>query len=171
MKRIVFLLLSVFLLFLLLTGSGCSSKQESEGFAIYLTKNDVPVAEMEKLSHVDLADEPVVSIDDIISYNRETHEIELTAEAYERVMNLEVPTSGKSFVVCVDKAPVYWGAFWTPISSQSFDGVTIWVFPYSQKGNIITLQLGYPSQSFYQGEDPRSNPVIMQSLEKAGKLK
>ncbi len=171
MKQIVFLIFTVFLLSALPVVSGCSSNQESEGFAIYLTKDDVPVAEMEKLSHVDLVATPVISIDDIISYDGETHEIELTPEAYERVMSLEVPTSGKSFVVCVDRKPVYWGAFWTPVSSQSFDGVTIWVYPYSQKGNIVTLQLGYPSQSFYQGEDPRSNPVIKESLEKAGKLK
>jgi len=171
MKQAIFLLLSVFLLFGLLTASGCSSKQASEGFAIYLTKDDIPVAEMEKLSHIDLADTPAVSINDIISYNRATHEIELTPDAYERVMGLEVSTSGRSFLVCVDRAPVYWGAFWTPLSSQSFSGVSIWVYPYSQQGNIITLQLGYPSQSFYQGEDPRSNPIIMESLDKAGKLR
>ena len=107
----------------------------------------------------------------MISYTKDTHEIELTAKAYERVMQLEAPTSGKSFVVCVDKGPIYWGAFWTPMSSQSFDGVTIWVPSLTPKTNFIKLELGYPSESFYQGEDPRSNPVILESLEKAGKLK
>jgi hypothetical protein len=86
-------------------------------------------------------------------------------------MQLEVPTSGKSFVVCVDKGAIYWGAFWTPISSQSFNGVTIWVPLFSQQENTIKIELGYPSESYYQGEDPRSNPIIMESLEKAGKLK
>ncbi|MFC1909389.1 hypothetical protein ACFLXD_06040, partial [Chloroflexota bacterium] len=46
---------------------------------------------------------------------------------------------GKSFLVCVDKAPIYWGAFWTPISSMSFDGVTIWKPLGSQESKLITL--------------------------------
>ncbi|UCH51925.1 MAG: hypothetical protein JSV54_04055, partial [Chloroflexota bacterium] len=65
---------------------------------------------------------------------------------------------------------IYWGAFWTPISSLSFDGVTIWK-PLSLEGpHVITLDLGYPSSSFYGGEDPRNNPEVMRSLDKAGKL-
>ncbi len=148
-----------------------NSCNAQEGFAIYLTRDDIPVAQMEALSHVEIADEPVISADDIASYNKETHEIELTADAYEKVQALTVPTSGESFVVCVDEAPIYWGAFWTPISSQSFDGVTIWVPTFSQQENTIKLELGYPSASFFQGEDPRSNPEILESLEKAGKLK
>jgi hypothetical protein len=142
-----------------------------EGFAIYLTRDDTPVSEMPALSHVDIADEPIISADDIISYSKNTHEIELTAEAYQRVTELKVPTSGTAFLVCVDKAPIYWGAFWMGFSSQSFDGVTIMVLPPSQKENVIQLELGYPSLSFYQGEDPRSNPEILKSLEEAGKLK
>jgi hypothetical protein len=159
----------VFLPLVLLTIVGCSP--QAEGFAIYLTKDDIPVSQMEALSHVDIADEPVISSKDIISYTEDTHEIIITADAYERIKALQVPTSGTSFVVCVDKQPVYWGAFWIPISSQSFDGVTICVPPPNEQVNTITLELGYPSPNFYQGEDPRSNPVIMESLEKAGKLK
>jgi hypothetical protein len=151
----------------------CGSPQDSinsEGFAIYLTRDDIPVSQMEKLSYVSIADEPVISIDDIISYTVRNHEIKLTPEAYERVMALQVPTSGKSFVVCVDRSPVYWGAFWTPLSSQSFDGVTIWVPSFNVRKNTIKLELGYPSSGFFTGEDPRANPDIMQSLEQAGKL-
>jgi len=125
---------------------------------------------MEALSHVEIAEEPVISSKDIVAYKEDTHEIKLTAEAYERVMQLEVPTSGKSFVVCVDKGPIYWGAFWTALSSQSFDGVTIMVFPFSPPRDSIMIELGYPEPSLYQGEDPRSNPLIFESLEEAGKL-
>jgi len=107
---------------------------------------------------------------DIIVYNQQTHDIKLSDAAFERVFELNVPTRGTSFVVCVDKQPVYWGAFWTPISSQSFDGVTIWKPFTNNQPHIITLELGYPSNSFYGGEDPRSNPQIINALEKAGKL-
>jgi hypothetical protein len=159
----IVLLLSVPFIF-----SGCAAEQE--GFAIYFTKDDIPVSQMEKLSHVNIADEPVISIDDIISYDSETHEIELTPGAYERVMSMQVPTSGTSFVVCVNKSPVYWGAFWTLVSSQSFDGVTICVPSFGMPENTIKIELGYPLGVF-SGEDPRASPDIMQSLEQAGKLK
>jgi len=168
MKKALIAVLIASMLLIPLAFYSCTSP---EGFAIYLTRDDTPVSEMPALSHVDIADEPIISADDIISYSKNTHEIELTAEAYQRVTELKVPTSGTAFLVCVDKAPIYWGAFWMGFSSQSFDGVTIMVLPPSQKENVIQLELGYPSLSFYQGEDPRSNPEILKSLEEAGKLK
>ncbi|MBN1693022.1 MAG: hypothetical protein JW845_05655 [Dehalococcoidales bacterium] len=173
MKRILLAALVAVCLLAPLVFCSCGLPQESaasEGFAIYLTRDDIPVSQMEKLSHVVIADEPVISIDDIISYGRQNHEIKLTPDAYERVMSLQVPTSGKSFVVCVNKSPVYWGAFWPPVSSQSFDGVTIWVPSFNIQKNTVKLELGYPSSGFFTGEDPRANPDIMQSLEQAGKL-
>ena len=49
--------------------SGCTASQD-EGFAIYLTKGDIPPAQMEALSHVDLADNPVISTQDVITLIR-----------------------------------------------------------------------------------------------------
>jgi hypothetical protein len=162
--------ITVLIISLLFTGASCKTAK-GEGFAIYLTRDDVPPAKMEALSHVDLAENPLISLADIISYNAQTYELKLTNEAYERIADLEVPVRGKSFMVCVDKSPVYWGAFWTPVSSQSFNGVTIWKpFGNSHQGTIITLQLGYPSSSFYGGEDPRNSPEVIESLEQSGKL-
>jgi hypothetical protein len=161
--------LTLILVCVLLTFSGCTTTK-GEGFAIYLTGEDIPPAQMEALSHVEIADQPVISVKDIITYNAQTHEIKLIASAYERICNLEVPMEGKSFLVCVDKAPIYWGAFWAPISSMSFDGVTIWKPFGSQETTVIALELGYPSESFYGGEDPRNNEEVMESLEQAGKL-
>ena len=143
---------------------------KGDGFAIYLTKEDIPPAQMEALSHVNIADQPIISIKDVITYNAQTHEIKLTDQAFERISQLDVPVRGKSFMVCVDKGPIYWGAFWTPISSMSFDGVTIWKPLNSEESKVITLELGYPSSSFYSGEDPRNNQIVMKSLDQAGKL-
>jgi len=148
---------------------GCTASK-GEGFAIYLTKEDIPPDQMEALSHVDIADQPIISMGDIITYNAQTHELKLTNTAFERICQLEVPVRGKSFLVCVDKRPIYWGAFWTPLSSMSFDGVTIWIPLTTQEAKIITLELGYPSSSFYRGEDPRDDATIIKSLEQAGKL-
>ncbi len=167
-KRIPVKLVLV-MVFVLLMSGGCSATNH-EGFAIYLTRDDIPPEKMEMLSHVDIADQPIISLQDIITYNAQTHELKLTDTAFKRISQLQVPTSGKSFLVCVDKNPIYWGAFWTPMSSQSFDGVTIWK-PYSlSRPYIITLELGYPSSSFYGGEDPRNKPEIISAFEKAGKL-
>jgi hypothetical protein len=153
----------------LIVSSGCYAPPH-EGFAIYLTKDDIPPAQMEALSHVDLTEQPVISINDIITYNAQTHEMKLTESAFERISQMNVPVRGKSFMVCVDKKPVYWGAFWTPASSISFNGVTIWTLHNSQGPKVITLELGYPSSSFYGGGDPRNNPEVMRSLDQAGKL-
>jgi hypothetical protein len=168
-KPITPIVIGIILVLGILVSSICVTS-EGEGFAIYLTKQDIPPAQMEALSHVKLADQPIISVEDVITYDAQTHEIKLTDEAFERISQLDVTTSGKSFIVCVDKRPIYLGAFWTPISSVSFDGVTIWK-PYSSLGpTVITLQLGYPSSSFYGGEDPRNSSEILKSLEQAGKL-
>jgi len=153
-----------------LTAFGCASPQ-GEGFAIYLLAHDTPISEIPTISHLELADEPLISVVDIVSYSASTHEIELTAEAYRRIAALEVPVWGKAFAVCVDGHPVYWGAFWTAISSMSFDGVTI-LLPIRPEPHVIQLQLGYPeSPELFKGEDPRGNGRILKSLKQAGKLR
>jgi hypothetical protein len=164
-----FLKLTVFLICITLAFSGCTTPK-GDGFAIYLTKDDIPPAQMEALNHVEIAEQPIISTKDIITYNAQTHELKLTSSAFERISQLDVPVRGKSFMVCVDKKLIYWGAFWTPISSISFDGVTIWKPLISQELKVIALELGYPSSSFYGSEDPRNNPEVLNSLKQAGKL-
>jgi hypothetical protein len=156
------------LLMVVISFCGCKSP-EGEGFAIYLPARDIPVSQMPILSHVDLADKPLISLVDIVSYSRSTHEIQLTSEAYSRITNLEVPVSGKAFLVCIDHYPVYWGAFWTPFSSIPFDGVAI-MKPLASDRHVIKLELGYPSPQFFKGEDYRADPTILRSLERIGKL-
>ena len=135
-----------------------------------MTKGDIPPEQMATLNHVDIADQPIIGMNDIIRYNAQTHELKLTVTAFDRIAQLEVPVQGKSFMVCVDKNPIYFGAFWTSISSISFDGVTIWKPFSSQEPKVITLELGYRSSSFYGSEDPRNNPEVINSFEQAGKL-
>ncbi len=141
-----------------------------EGFAIYPTAQNVPVSQMPALSHVDLAEKPFFSLADIVSYDWNTHEIKLTSSAMERLRALQVPTSGTSFVVCVDRQEIYWGAFWAYYSSQSFDGITI-MQPLSEREDSIQIERGYPSPSFYRGEDPRSDSRVMESLRQSGRLR
>jgi len=170
MKRLYSVKLTLLITIVIAFFMGGCAVPEKEGFAIYLTRGEIPPSQMPALSHVDIAEEPVIAADDIIAYNAETHEITLTASAFERISRLEVLTRGRSFLVCVDNQPVYWGAFWTPLSSLSFDGVTIMKPLGSQEEKVIKLGLGYPGPSFYRGEDPRNNPEVIEALERDGKL-
>jgi len=166
----------------LLAMSGCAAPSH-EGFAIYFPAEDPKASEVKSVSDLHPAGDSLVALKDIVSYNGDTHRIELTPEAFARLDDAvgaaKVPTWGKVFVVCVDRKPVYWGAFWPMYSSASFDGITIQtplginlVSPGETiVPNSIQIGVGYPSSGFYQGEDPRSDPAIVKSLRDAGKLK
>jgi hypothetical protein len=143
---------------------------QTEGFAIYLTKGEIAPSQMEPLSHVEIADEPIIGLNDIITYNSATHEIVLTDEAFQRIAALRPSVYGQSFVVCVDRNPIYWGAFWTVISSVPFSGVTIEIPINSPGNNSVTVNPGYPSPAFFRGEDPRNNMTVINALQQAGKL-
>jgi hypothetical protein len=98
--KVPFLKLTIVSFCLLLVSSGCMATK-GEGFAIYLTRDNIPPSQMEALSHVALADQSIIGINDIISYNKQTHELKLTQRAFEHISQLELPTSGKSFLVWI----------------------------------------------------------------------
>jgi len=154
----------------MLTG-GCDAGDtgSDEGVAIYLSETELQPSTVQSLQDLKIGSQPVISMKDIMSYNRKLHSITLTREAYQKLAELYVPMSGRVFVVCVNRRPVYWGAFWSTLSSISFGGVVIPV-PLISPSETISLELGYPTQGFFTGEDPRDNPAIMQVLQKAGKL-
>jgi hypothetical protein len=143
----------------------------AEGFAIYQTADGLSLEQMAvaDLGKVRLDDTPLIATSDLRVYLKDRHEIELTPEAYERIGKLGVPTIGKPFVVCVDRRPVYWGAFWTPLSSATFSGVVIQL-PLGAAGHTIRIELGYPSPQQFRGQDPRSAPEVLRALAEAGKL-
>lgn len=141
------------------------------GFSIYLFAQDISPQQLAILSHLELEKNPLLSIKDIVSYTKATHEIELTASGYDRIAGLSVPVDGISFAVCVNGQPIYAGAFWVGYSSLSFDGIVIDTIRASKEHPVIQIQLGYPGPDFFSGDDPRSDPRILQALEQADKLK
>lgn len=151
------------------------SPQNVDTFAIYLLDSDVPATD---LANVDLKrcsdrNPPIISTEDILTYTKDTHELELTKPAYGRVQQLfglPVRVTGIPFVACVGEEPIYVGAFWSPLSSLSHDGVTI-MQPFSTEEQTIQIQLGYVSPVVYVDSDPRTDPRIMNALDTAGKLK
>ncbi len=144
-------------------------------FAIYLLDSEVSATD---LANVDLKrcsdrNPPIISTEDILTYTKDTHQLELTEPAYSRVQQLfgaPVRVSGIPFVACVGEEPIYAGAFWSPASSLSYDGVVI-MQPFSTEEQTIQIQLGYASPVVYVDSDPRVDPRIMKALDTAGKLK
>lgn len=152
--------------------SGCAGPKKSE-FAIYLlTQNVILHSDPLKSDYdsIKLEDTPIISSNDIIRYYKKTHEIELTPAAFERIKKLDVPGGGRDFAVCIDRNPIYFGAFWNPVSSLGFGGIVI-MKPFGTDKRIIQIQLGYPASKFFKGDDPRSNQKIFQSLRQKGKLR
>jgi len=170
LKKTTLILTIIFALLL----SGCQPDR-SDDFAIYLLAQDISAVEVAQIDIDQLAleSEPIIASDDIISYNKANHMIELTSAAYTRVQQLfqmTVGVDGTPFVVCVGKERIYSGGFWTPLSSLSYDGVVI-MQPWDTKEPTIQIVLGYPTPNFFTGNDPRSDPRIMDTLEQANKLK
>jgi hypothetical protein len=151
-----------------LTGS-----MPDDTFAIYLVDEATSAAELAEtaLEDLELGDTPIISTADIVSYTRESHQIELAPAAYGRLLaDMDrMGTSGRPFVVCVGSQRIYAGAFWMPISSQSFDGIAIVLLPSEE--HTIRIQLGYPeSADLFRGFDLRADPRILRSLGEAGRL-
>ena len=162
------------LLLILLLFIGCNKSPNEatvEGdFGIYLTADNILPSDVKNmdLSKIKLQPEPIIGINDIQVYERESHAIYLTDSGVKKLDTFKIPVRGVSFIVCIGNKPIYSGAFWTGISSISFDGVIIELtFLY---GNSVLISLGYPTEDFYKGKDPRSDPRIFEALRRAGKL-
>ena len=163
-------LASVFYLLLLL--AACQPAPQAGPFAIYLLDQPLTAVQADSLGleKATLQPQPVLSADDLISYDPLTHQMRLTAQAYARLNQLKVPVFGLPFVVCVGSERVYAGAFWAPYSSLSYDGIVIQLMP-GAPGDSLKIEPGYPSASFFQRADPRADRRVMDSLRAAGKLK
>jgi hypothetical protein len=146
-----------------------AGKINHEGFAIYLPPGDVSPQNMPDLNSVELPTSPFIGLNDIVSFNPENYQLTLTPDAVNRIIALQIGVYGKSFVVCVDRLPVYWGAFWTPISSVPFDGIAI-EQPLNNQTDTVTIQTGYPTSSFFTGTDRVDDAAIQESFRQVGKL-
>jgi hypothetical protein len=157
--------------------AGCRARPPTEptGFAIYLLADDRPATALAgaDLTGLPLRDQPLMTQDDLAWYDGATHEMELTPEALARVQQIfptMVRVNGIPFVVSVGRERIYAGGFWTPLSSLSYGGVVI-MQPFATDRTTIQISLGYPGAPFFTGQDPRSDPRVLQALASAGKLK
>ncbi len=170
MLKKLFLLLIIFCAW---ASSGCQ-QSKTDGFAIYLITQNIAATELAQadINQLMIESEPIISSNDLIAYDKASHTIQLTQEAYARVRGVfptPIKADGIPFVVCVGNERIYTGAFWTPISSISYDGVVI-MEPYDETQTIIQIALGYPVADIFTGIDLRADSRIIQALEKDGKL-
>jgi hypothetical protein len=136
-------------------------------FHLVTSLDDPRAIDRSELKALKLQQPPLFTNRDIMRYDFNLHTLELTTQAFERVMSLftlPIDSNGIPFVVSVSGEPIYTGAFYSPASSISYDGVVI-LHPMVADSNMITLLLGYPSPEAFEGQDPRSDPRILKALE------
>lgn len=127
--------------------------QKPQGrFGIYLLQNN----------------QPVISDEDIVWYNKTSHEMKLTEAGLGKLQALTIPVRGLPFVIKLDGKEVYNGSFWVPVSSVSCNGIVIEI--WQDQSDIVEIKKGYPSTEFYTGNDPRNNYGLLEYFREKGKL-
>ena len=145
------------------TSAAVPKAQASPRFAIYLVKK--PHHDMDEL---ELDSQPVLTEQHIVRYDWPTHTLLLTEQGRSRIPDVKtVGVAGKEFVIVADGQRCYRGAFWTFLSSMSYDRPIIDVTPL---GEGVRIQRAYPSEEVATGKDPRPDERIRQVLESLGKL-
>lgn len=153
--------------------AGCQPKPGGD-FAIYLLQGQLSGVDVlaQDPSVLPKQEQPILTTQDIVRYKLPQHEIELTENAYRRIWDLfktPVKTDGMPFVVTVGEASIYAGAFWTPLSSLSYNGIVI-MQPMEPGSSSIRIEQGYPGPDFFGGADPRADPRIIDALQQSGKI-
>jgi hypothetical protein len=146
-----------------------------EVFSIYLVADpQISSSDLDdwSLDALPLAEPPLISIEDILVYDWENQAFDVTEESNRRLFEVvggSVPVNGRPFVVVAKDERIYVGAFWTLASSLSIDGVVI-EEPVFKDDATIKLVLGYPTEVFFTGEDPRGDARILEALTEKGLL-
>jgi len=126
------------------------------------------------IENVSIYENPIISYNDIISYDTTSHILKLTYSRDSLKSKVgQISVYGKAFLVTLDSLKLYGGWFWSPISSIPCRWVVIepdCLFD-SLKINEIRIKLGYPNEDYFNGEDPRNNSEIFNRLIVDGKAK
>jgi len=154
----------VFWFVLICCVSGCLAKDnqsrnveklKNEGqkeFALYLVKEKFSAYDAEKipLEKLELEKEPFFTLKDVISYDVDTHSIEVKDEIIQKVKFLKPSTHGRPFVISVSGERIYQGAFWNIASSFQYYGIAI-MFDYLKQDNRkLRIQLGIPKEEYFK---------------------
>ena len=143
--------------------------QEMPRLAIYYVKEDRNETSLEE---VVLDDYRLMTEQDIVGYDWDTHTITLTKEGIQRIpAGSTVGVRGRSFVVVADGHRCYKGAFWTSFSSISCPLPVIDVLRLNNQTRQVRIERAYPTAKFGRRADPRFDSRIRKVLEETGKLR
>lgn len=117
----------------------------------------------------------IVAADQIQFYDWASHTLNLHPAARAKLATSLLEgkrlVSGVPFSMCVGGKPIYDGMFTTSVSSKSLPSPVIVMAGGIASGkNQLPIQLGYPTEKFFEGEDPRGDKRIEEALRTAGKL-
>ncbi len=122
-----------------------------------------------KPGDIPLAKYPLISDQDIESYDWKTHTLAVDRTVVRRILRPLV--WGTPFVVVADGEPIYVGAFYSGGSSQSCP-VPVIMTDFPARTNALVIGRAYPGASAAQvADDPRSDARIKNALQALGKLK
>lgn len=160
---------------LLLTVSSLAAIPKQSTFGIYLIAGSVDARvfaqNSERWKDLPLANEPIISDDDIVAYDFEKHAMRLKPAALKRLPRPGV--SGIPFVVIVNGERIYPGAFYTMVSS-----ITCYVpvivtdriaLNQDAPSDVVLIERAYPQQ-MASGKDLRSDVRVRNALAKLKKL-
>ncbi|MBU2494130.1 MAG: hypothetical protein KJ571_16000 [Bacteroidetes bacterium] len=163
-----------FILILSLFFIGCdtstNSINDSSVFGIYLLKNDTLSTDKAKqfsLESLIVENEPIINIDDIISYEWSNHIVNLTPEAFEKFNAIEIKiksTYGLPFIVMVNSQKIYLGNVYPGYSSYFHMDL-----PFINVAPFIEMRIGRaPDKNIV---DKRTDQRIYSVLKNNNKIK
>ncbi len=113
-----------------------------------------------------ISGKPIVAYRNILSYDTANHVIRLS------IPRDSLPPFGfrTPFLVMLDSVKMYGGWFFSNFISSTCSWVVIIIDDFSvAEPDRIRIGLGYPTERFFVGRDPRGNSAITRRLKKDGK--
>lgn len=118
-----------------------------------------------------LGESPIVSYNEIVSYNKNEHLFSLTGAATERITNLEHSVSGVPFAVTASSEIIYTAYFWPAYSSATCNWVVADPIMMDYQGGL-KVELGYPGLlDGMEIPDYRNDETLIGIFERDGKLR
>lgn len=113
----------------------------------------------------------ILSDEDLVQYRWATHTMVLTQGTVARLQTTH--RLAGTFTVVANGANCYRGHFVSPILSAGFAGAVI-VLPATESvaatSDTLSITLGYPDGRWTNGDDPRGDPRVLESLTALGKI-
>jgi hypothetical protein len=150
----------------------CTPSSTGEGLCIYpavlSSTHQAGVDEID-VNLAEISGKPIVSYGEILSYDTAAHVIRLSIPRDSLTLFGRFHTP---FLVTLDSVKIYGGWFFANFASSICNSVVIIADDFTViEPNSIRISLGYPSERFYTGTDPRANPAIIRRLIQDGKIK